>query len=353
MNNTVLSFLVVTHNHASCISRCLDSILNLKLSYAFEIIVGDDSSTDNTWEIIRSYKREYPTLFSVYQIDSNDIHPIITSERAGYNRACGYKLIRGKYFVEIDGDDYLIENDTYQRQVDLLEANENCSLCLQNMISKDANSCQRTYNSNKFYTGRIITAQEYLSDLSLFSQHQAFMFRRNEKEDPSLVLGRHYEDTTITLFHLQFGSIICLNEGGYVYVVSDNGINRQLTNDNRLVVLTLLHLEHISLFPKFAGIIFKSAIDPLIHLLKITCRRKISLTEDYIHHLSFFEGFLFKYYQTSNHSPFMQVRLLVLRLGLLVYKKLKIRNSRVLRLLYVVATNRTNSRFIPYEYWKI
>ena len=47
----VVSVHVVTYNHANYIKACLDGILMQQTNFAFEILLGDDASTDGTREI--------------------------------------------------------------------------------------------------------------------------------------------------------------------------------------------------------------------------------------------------------------------------------------------------------------
>lgn len=50
-----LSVHILTYNSEKFISECLDSILEQKTSFLFDIVVGDDASTDKTVDIINSF----------------------------------------------------------------------------------------------------------------------------------------------------------------------------------------------------------------------------------------------------------------------------------------------------------
>lgn len=230
--DVVLSFIVVAHNHEKCIARCLDSILAQSLRVSYEIIVGDDNSSDRTWTIIEEYGAKYPDTIIIYRVNSNDCNPITLSDRASYNRGHAYNLLRGKYYAEVDGDDFLLPGDTYQKQVDLLESHPDCWLCMQNILSlpdgADLSKAQTYRPKDRFENGQIISANDYILHPDWFAQHQSYVYRRNKTISPIDSLGLDYEDTTATLFHLQFGSIICLNQSGYVWVNYGNGINGSL-----------------------------------------------------------------------------------------------------------------------------
>ncbi|MGB4853200.1 MAG: glycosyltransferase, partial [Ignavibacteria bacterium] len=51
------------YNHGKYISQCLDSVLNQKTDFDFEIILGEDCSTDRTREIAIEYKNKNPEKF--------------------------------------------------------------------------------------------------------------------------------------------------------------------------------------------------------------------------------------------------------------------------------------------------
>lgn len=332
----VLSFIVVAHNHENCIRRCLDSILSQEIRFSYEIVVGDDRSSDNTWTIIQEYKHKYPDLFTIYQVNSDECNPLSLSDRASYNRGYAYKLIKGKYYAEVDGDDYFLPGNTYQKQVELLEANPDCWLCMQNIavVEKGAplSTAKRWFADSQLKNGQVLTANDYISDPSLFSQHQSFVYRRNLEYSPIELLGLDYEDTTATLFHLQYGNIIYLNQTGYQYVSYPEGINRKLADDDRLVCLALLQIEHMLFFPQFSQLILKASLPELVHLLKITEEKKLELSYGTRKVFSRYNGFVFRFYEKENHTFGELVRIKVARRLLLIMSCFQLTSSGWLKL---------------------
>jgi len=55
MEVKILSVCIPTYNGEKYIDECLNSILNQSISVDFEVIIVDDSSTDNTYEIVKKY----------------------------------------------------------------------------------------------------------------------------------------------------------------------------------------------------------------------------------------------------------------------------------------------------------
>jgi glycosyltransferase involved in cell wall biosynthesis len=56
----------VTYNQHKYIADCLQSIVDQETDFEFEIIVGDDFSTDGTQEVVRSFGEKYPSLFRLF-----------------------------------------------------------------------------------------------------------------------------------------------------------------------------------------------------------------------------------------------------------------------------------------------
>ena len=57
MNNPILSIYVATYNHEHYITQALDSILMQETKYTYEVLVGEDCSTDNTRAILKEYEK--------------------------------------------------------------------------------------------------------------------------------------------------------------------------------------------------------------------------------------------------------------------------------------------------------
>ena len=63
MRDFLVSVLFITYNHEAYIRKALDSVLSQETDFPFEIVVGEDCSTDGTRDILRQYKEKYPDKF--------------------------------------------------------------------------------------------------------------------------------------------------------------------------------------------------------------------------------------------------------------------------------------------------
>ncbi len=112
-----LSVHLITYNNQNHIEATLESIINQKVDFIYEIVVGDDCSTDNTLEIISQYKNRYPELFKIKKNDSQ--LGILKNFKATLDRCAG------DYVFDIAGDDFLKNKYALQKMVSILRNDNN------------------------------------------------------------------------------------------------------------------------------------------------------------------------------------------------------------------------------------
>lgn len=117
-----VSVCIVTYQQESYITQAVESVLAQETDFPFEVIVGDDGSTDRTPEILRSLQCRYPGRMRVYLHHGH--YDGIPAKR---NTITNLRAARGRYVALLDGDDYWISRDKLQRQVDHLEAHPELS----------------------------------------------------------------------------------------------------------------------------------------------------------------------------------------------------------------------------------
>lgn len=111
----VLSVHILTYNSEKFLAQTLNSIVNQVTSFDYEVVIGDDASTDRSIEIIKEYQKKYPTLIYFEQNKTN--LGILKNFVATLNRC------RGKYVFDIAGDDWLHRTNALEIMVDALEKN--------------------------------------------------------------------------------------------------------------------------------------------------------------------------------------------------------------------------------------
>lgn len=121
-----LSILMLAYNLQEYVAQALDGVLMQQVRFPYEIVVGEDCSSDRTRDIVRSYARRHP----------DKIRPIFRPHNLGMNRnfVRTLEMCRGQYVALLDGDDYWTSPQKLQRQVDYLDKYPDCSICFHNMI---------------------------------------------------------------------------------------------------------------------------------------------------------------------------------------------------------------------------
>ncbi len=124
MEKPLVSVHLLTYNHANFIAQSIESVVAQVTDFPFEIVIGDDCSTDGTSAIVDAYAAKYPELIKVVRGDKNG-GPQPNSIRILENS-------KGKYMAALEGDDYWIDPLKLQKQADFMEANPDFSICFTN-----------------------------------------------------------------------------------------------------------------------------------------------------------------------------------------------------------------------------
>lgn len=111
----------------------LDGALMQHTNFDYEIVVGDDGSTDHAPQIIADYARRFPNKIRAY-LHPNNLGPDSPKEFAGRNNVLFLlKACRGQYVALCEGDDYWTDPLKLQKQVDFLDSHPDFSICHHNL----------------------------------------------------------------------------------------------------------------------------------------------------------------------------------------------------------------------------
>ena len=331
-----LSIIVISHNQKEQLRRCLNSIIAQSIPFEHEIIVSDDASNDGSWELAQEYASQYPQI-KAYSCDAGSFNPITPSDRAGWNRSNGYKHATGKYLAHIDGDDFLLpDSHIYEKQVELLEKNPDCSCCMANDYrltdGEDISKAKLLHNEH-FSTGEILPSEIYIKNY--FRESHCFVFRRNKDVDPVELYGGYYDDTMITDHYIQFGDIVCLDDAGYIYVKYKSSLwqNNIKTQD----YIVFAHAIYIGmLIPKWKYV-FLSSRKHLYSILDVVrlVQSGHRLRDDNLHWVQNFDSYIYHAFNRElNIIDRLHLSFVSVYLKLLIKFRLNNRaSSEVLRLL--------------------
>lgn len=109
----MVSVLMPAYNHGAYLAEAIESVLGQETDFSFELLIGEDCSTDNTREIALAYQRQNP----------NSIRVITGNRNVGMhsNHRRIVDASRGKYMAYCEGDDYWKTSGKLNHQVHFLE----------------------------------------------------------------------------------------------------------------------------------------------------------------------------------------------------------------------------------------
>ncbi len=117
----MVSVSMITYNHEAFIAEAIEGVVMQKTTFPFELVIGEDCSTDNTRAICIEYQKKYPDIIRLRLPEKNQGMMLnwINNIESGH----------GKYIALCDGDDYWTDPYKLQKQVDFMEANPDFALC--------------------------------------------------------------------------------------------------------------------------------------------------------------------------------------------------------------------------------
>lgn len=138
-----VSIICTNYNKGDWVREAMDSFLNQKTNFDFEIIIIDDASTDHSYEIIQEYQNKFPEKVRTFR---NEVNLGITRT---WKKVC--QEAKGQYIARCDSDDFWTDPLKLQKQVDMLDASTDSlwSNTEFDMVDLDGNIFQKDAFANK------------------------------------------------------------------------------------------------------------------------------------------------------------------------------------------------------------
>ena len=159
MKHPFISVVMLAYNHEKYIIQAIEGVLMQQTTFPFELIIGEDCSTDNTRQICIEYREKYPDIIRLL-LPENNLGVVQNSNNT-------IAATRGKYMAFCEGDDYWTDPLKLQKQVDFLESNPDYSICGgRYMVLEEGVSemCERDWmikGMKKYPKGRTVTLDNF------------------------------------------------------------------------------------------------------------------------------------------------------------------------------------------------
>jgi glycosyltransferase involved in cell wall biosynthesis len=183
MDNVTLSIHMIAYNHGDFIAKAIESVLMQQTQFSYQLVIGEDCSTDTTLKICKEFKNKYPDRIKLLPSDKN------YGMMDNFIRTM--KACTGKYIAICEGDDYWTDPLKLQKQVDILEANDNIGLVYTNYSIVD--EVGNTIESKKYKA--LMPCGNIINELvkGQFPWTLTACFRKNLLEgQETLILKDHY-----------------------------------------------------------------------------------------------------------------------------------------------------------------
>lgn len=126
MTNPLVSVLILTYNQEDTIARAIESVLAQQADVSYEIIIGDDASTDNTRRVCQEYVSRYPEIIRLM--------PAAPNKGLVDNYFDCLDAARGKYIADCAGDDHWCDDFKLCKMTCMLEENPDASVVYSDAI---------------------------------------------------------------------------------------------------------------------------------------------------------------------------------------------------------------------------
>jgi len=138
-----VSIICTNYNKGDWVREAMDSFLNQRTTFDFEIIIIDDASTDHSYEIIQDYQNKFPEKVRTFR---NEVNLGITKT---WKKIC--REAKGQYIARCDSDDFWTDPLKLQKQVDVLDSSTDSlwSNTEFDMVDLDGNIIQKDAFANK------------------------------------------------------------------------------------------------------------------------------------------------------------------------------------------------------------
>jgi glycosyltransferase involved in cell wall biosynthesis len=112
---------MIMYNHAAYIEHAVRSVLMQETDFDYEIVIGEDCSTDNTRGILLDLQQQYPDKICLLFHERN--------QGVGKNLLKTLGACSGEYIALLEGDDFWTSPQKLQQQITLLENEPDLAMC--------------------------------------------------------------------------------------------------------------------------------------------------------------------------------------------------------------------------------
>lgn len=242
----LVSINCITYNHEDYIADAIEGFLMQITNFDFEILIGEDCSTDNTRQIVERYVKKHPNKIKLITSEQN-VGAKKNSERVFINS-------KGKYIAECEGDDYWTDPHKLQRQIDYLENHPECSLCFHAAEIIHAPKKPTGTRIKPYNVDRLSPIEDIISGGGGFCPTSSLVYHKKHLESPPKFLKEtHVGDYPLQLILSSKGSTYYMEKSmsAYRIGVKDSWSSRLTSDGNYKEKIIKVHMGDIFILESF------------------------------------------------------------------------------------------------------
>lgn len=218
-----VSVMMLTYNHEKYIAEAIRGVVLQKFSHPFELVIGDDCSTDNTLHICKEWQQRYPHIIKIIEREKNvGVHRNLMETLA----AC-----TGEYLAKCEGDDYWCSKHKLARQVDYMEKHPDCNVTFHRVINYYSHNNTKSLSNggqSANTTIKELSRSNYITNLSVMYRRAAL------PQIPSWISEVAAPDYTLHMLHASTGYIHYFSTPMAVYRKHSQGMWGVADNEKQL-----------------------------------------------------------------------------------------------------------------------
>lgn len=266
-----VSIICNAFNHGKYIRDALEGFVTQKTDFAFEVLVHDDASTDNTADIIREYEAKYPDIIKpIYQTENQ------YSKGGKITRRFQTPRVKGKYVALCEGDDYWTDPLKLQKQYDFLKANSEYTMCTCSCVWLDMRTGKRL-NTCMTDVDRDVSIDEIILEKNGRPFQYATFFLRSDlfKNLPDWAQEFGVGDTPLAIYLAMNGKVRMLSDIMVVYRNHAKGswTSRIDENPQNKIKAFYKMIEGLNAFNKATDSKYQAIVLKRINLLRYNIAR--------------------------------------------------------------------------------
>ena len=269
----IISVIVCTYNQENTLPRALDAIISQKCKWQFEVIIGEDASTDNTRRICEEYVNKYPSIIRLM--------PTAPNKGVVENYYDCVKNARGKYIMECGGDDEWCPG-RMQLCLETIEQYPSVNQVFTQLYYRNDNTGEITEPNHYLFPTGLIKGKDVIKGMMHQHSDQRVSYAISKRdvlleimrEFPQFFHGKKYltEDKSIVTLLGTKGDFYSLPDHTFYYTTTNHSITRNSITRNFLYGKNMLTLTHdLAKAVNYKG----SLIDIYTHIIYNMCTQLV------------------------------------------------------------------------------